>query len=57
MREEPNIVHSDIVDPNYRNREEELEAKTSGVKLNLILRLAFMAVVVLTFIIAGLIAN
>ncbi len=57
MREEPNIIHSDIVDPNYRNREEEVEAKTRGVALDLILRLAFVAFVLLTFVIAGVVAN
>lgn len=53
MREEPHIVHSDIKDPNYENREQELEAKTRGIKLDLILRLALIGVVVIVFVVAS----
>lgn len=53
MREEPHIVHSDIKDPHYQSREQELEAKTRGVKLDIILRLVFIVMVVLAFVIAA----
>tara|TARA_R110002073_G_scaffold5168_6_gene32389 strand:+ start:1247 stop:1420 length:174 start_codon:yes stop_codon:yes gene_type:complete len=53
MREEPHIVHSDIEDPNYESRDQEFEAKTQGVKLDLILRLGFLGAVVIVLVVAS----
>ena len=49
MIEEPRIIHSDIKDPNYRTREEEIESKTRGIKLDLVLRLGLVVVIALGF--------
>lgn len=49
MIEEPHIIHSDIKDPNYWTREEEIESKTRGIKLDLVLRLGLVVVIALGF--------
>lgn len=47
-------IHSDIKDPNYSSREQEIEAKERAVKLDLVLRFGGLAVLVALFAIGAL---
>lgn len=46
-------IHSDIKDPYYASREQEIEAKERAVKLELVLAVGMLVVVIVTFVIVA----
>lgn len=46
-------IHSDIKDPHYASREQEIEAKERAVKLELVLAVGMLVVVIVTFVIVA----
>ena len=48
-------IHSDVKDPHYSSREQEIEGKERAVRLDLILRLGFVAVILVFAGIAALV--
>ena len=48
-------IHSDVKDPHYSSREQEIEGKERAVRLDLILRLGFVAVLIVFAGIAALV--
>lgn len=47
------LIHSDIKDPHYASREQEIEAKERAVKLELVLAVGMLVVVIVTFLIVA----
>ena len=49
-------LHSDIKDPNYLSREQEIEAKERAVKLDVMLRLGGIAVLLIVIVLGGILS-